>query len=107
MSPLSFNRRASYNADIDDKPNVEMIDSLDPEAASVLNEKIVSDGNVDYSGFAQKTDPREIKLVRKLDIYIMASSFLPCYLGISADFLDLPLVNVLAQLPRQKCYCPR
>ncbi|WOO79139.1 putative transporter [Vanrija pseudolonga] len=27
----------------------------------------------DYSGFTQKTDPREIKLVRKLDIYIMTS----------------------------------
>lgn len=27
----------------------------------------------DYSGFTQKTDPKEIKLVRKMDIYIMLS----------------------------------
>lgn len=26
---------------------------------------------VDYSGFTQKTDPVEIKLVRKLDMFIM------------------------------------
>jgi hypothetical protein len=32
------------------------------------------DKNVDYSGFAQKTDPAEIKLVRKLDLHIMVSS---------------------------------
>lgn len=29
--------------------------------------------NVDYSGFTQKTDPVEIKLVRKLDLFIMVS----------------------------------
>jgi hypothetical protein len=32
------------------------------------------DQKLDYSGFAQKSDPKEIKLVRKLDIYIMVSS---------------------------------
>jgi hypothetical protein len=30
----------------------------------------------DYSGFEQKTDPKEIKLVRKLDMYIMVSILL-------------------------------
>lgn len=39
----------------------------------------------DYSGFTQKTDPKEIKLVRKLDRYIMvrtdtrAASLRACY----------------------------
>lgn len=27
----------------------------------------------DYSGFSQKTDPAEIRLVRKMDVYIMLS----------------------------------
>ena len=30
-------------------------------------------GKADYSGFAQKSDPAEIKLVRKMDIRIMLS----------------------------------
>jgi hypothetical protein len=30
-------------------------------------------GKADYSGFSQKSDPREIKLVRKMDIRIMLS----------------------------------
>ena len=30
-----------------------------------------SDGPVDYTGVAKKTDPEEIKLVRKLDYRIM------------------------------------
>jgi len=42
----------------------------DPE----IDEKAVAkDPNADYSGFTQKTDPVEIKLVRKLDMYIMVS----------------------------------
>lgn len=31
------------------------------------------DPRADYSGFVQKTDPKEIKLVRKLDMFIMVS----------------------------------
>lgn len=33
-----------------------------------------SSADVDYTGVAKKTDPEEIKLVRKLDYMIMASS---------------------------------
>lgn len=33
-----------------------------------------SSANVDYAGAAKKTDPEEIKLVRKLDYMIMVSS---------------------------------
>ncbi len=36
-------------------------------------EALTSDAKADYSGFAQKTDPAEIKLVRKLDVRIMLS----------------------------------
>lgn len=52
---------------------------LDSEKASnevvedVRYETGVAPGKVDYSGVAAKTDPREIKLVRKLDRYIMVS----------------------------------
>lgn len=31
------------------------------------------EGELDYSGFAKKTDPEEIRLVRKMDMYIMIS----------------------------------
>ena len=36
--------------------------------------------NVDYSGASKKTDPAEIKLVRKLDMWIMPmSASISCY----------------------------
>lgn len=49
----------------EDKPNADHL-----ETASIAEEKAVN-ANADYSGFTQKTDPKEIKLVRKLDAYIM------------------------------------
>lgn len=51
----------------EEKPNTDHL-----ESASVHDEKEVAK-NADYSGFTQKTDPKEIKLVRKLDLYIMTS----------------------------------
>lgn len=38
-------------------------------------------GKYDYSGFATKTDPVEIKLVRKMDIYIMISLWSMYWVG--------------------------
>lgn len=49
----------------EEKPNTDHL-----ETASIEEEKQVN-ANADYSGFTQKTDPKEIKLVRKLDMYIM------------------------------------
>jgi len=43
------------------------------EDNEVDEKQVVKDPNADYSGFTQKTDPVEIKLVRKLDLYIMVS----------------------------------
>jgi hypothetical protein len=37
------------------------------------DEDIKATTKADYSGFTRKTDPKEIKLVRKLDRYIMLS----------------------------------
>ena len=48
-----------------DDSRLETVNELDPEA--------LKNGKVDYSGFAKKSDPREIALVRKLDIRIMGS----------------------------------
>jgi hypothetical protein len=50
----------------EEKPNTDHLEtaSVDEKAANT---------NADYSGFTQKTDPKEIKLVRKLDMYIMVS----------------------------------
>ena len=59
----------------------------------------------DYSGATKKTDPAEIKLVRKLDLWIMVS----CATRTSSatDRLHSPLAadivaDVLAQLPRSE-----
>lgn len=44
---------------------------------SVLDKKPVHDEQRDYTGTAKKTDPKEIRLVRKLDWWIMVSFPLP------------------------------
>lgn len=73
MAALYNNRRDSAEQ-IEDKPNVDMIErALDPEAVSINEKEVAANGKVDYSGFAQKSDPLEIKLVKKLDLYIMFS----------------------------------
>ena len=67
---------------------------------------------IDYSGAHEKTDPAEIKLVRKLDLWIMVSttpcsSSSPCEHAVEAMYkshllltpgVAYSLVNVLAQL---------
>lgn len=57
-----------------DKVDLVQLEAAVGDDASINDEKEVEDkSKVDYSGFAQKTDPKEIKLVRKLDMYIMVS----------------------------------
>lgn len=54
----------------EEKPNVDHL-----ETSSIVEEKTRETSLVgDYSGFTQKTDPKEIKLVRKLDLYIMVGT---------------------------------
>jgi len=78
----------------EEKPNTDHL-----ETASIEEQKAVN-SNADYSGFTQKTDPKEIKLVRKLDMYIMVSS---CHSILKPMLtLDLLVGYVLAQLPRPK-----
>lgn len=57
----TFNNRRQ-SGDIEDKAQIDMVETAyDAEAASI-NEKVLPQDKVDYSGFAQKTDPREIKV---------------------------------------------
>ncbi|EKC99691.1 major facilitator superfamily transporter [Trichosporon asahii var. asahii CBS 8904] len=56
---LSYDQRKDSTSKYDDDIDVKVA-----EAGG-------DDPRVDYSGFAQKTDPVEIKLVRKLDLFIM------------------------------------
>jgi hypothetical protein len=58
-----------------DKLDIAQLETVVGDDASLQEEK-KTQGKVDYSGFAQKTDPKEIKLVRKLDRYIMVSIYL-------------------------------
>lgn len=88
----------------------EKIDTRREESPEI--EKSVA--NVDPFGSATKTDPVEIKLVKKLDLYIMVCllavsrrpSYVPLYyciqvsnLGICATYVACPLADVLAELP--------
>lgn len=58
----------------------------------------------DYSGAVAKTNPVEIKLVRKLDTYIMVSDLLFLYFLDHVEMLTRQIIahslaHVLAQLP--------
>jgi hypothetical protein len=68
---------------LEDKATLDHIENPQPvlhDAASGKALRAVGD----YSGFEQKTDPKEIKLVRKLDMYIMVSIIL------QTDFISPP-----------------
>jgi hypothetical protein len=84
---------------------VEKVDVAHVEDAQSIDEKeVLPAGKVDYSGFSQKTDPKEIKLVRKLDLHIMVSAVIEIR-EIGGLTPDLPVGNVLAQLSRSKRHC--
>ena len=64
-------------APTEEKPALEHVETanvLASDELSVVGAKVADSGKTDYSGFAQKTDPKEIKLVRKLDMYIMVGA---------------------------------
>jgi hypothetical protein len=59
-------------------PTIEREENvLHTTTSLVENEKPVHDEERDYTGTAAKTDPEEIRLVRKLDYRIMVRSHLP------------------------------
>lgn len=53
------------------RQSIDKVDNVELGEPEIKAPVADSDAVVDYSGFTQKTDPREIKLVRKLDMYIM------------------------------------
>lgn len=73
----------------EEKPNIDHL-----ETSSIQDEKVKETSQVgDYSGFTQKTDPKEIKLVRKLDLYIMVRPL--------TSFSPWLSVHVLDRLPQR------
>ena len=66
-------------------------------------------GKTDYSGAHEKTDPKEIALVKKLDRWIMVS--LSQHSGMkeiavaNQSYTAYALEHVLAQLPGPQCHC--
>jgi len=73
-----------------EKKDIFTLDVIDPEAAGV-----------DYSGFTQKTDPKEIKLVRKLDMYIMPSLWAMYWLNYLDASTALPPRYSMANSPQR------
>ncbi|KAF2211925.1 hypothetical protein CERZMDRAFT_84892 [Cercospora zeae-maydis SCOH1-5] len=66
----------------------------DPETG----EKLHPIANVDYSGAAAKTDPKEIKLVRKLDLWIMPMLWLMYWLNyLDRNAITLAKLNTLEE----------
>ena len=59
-----------------DKPK-----GVQSEFAMLDNEKAISEEPLDYSGAHEKTDPAEIKLVRKLDMWIMPTLWVMYWLN--------------------------
>jgi len=57
----------------DDKASVEIVERRTPSSLEENEKATVLDPTAGYDGFKQKTDPKEIKLVRKLDRYIVTS----------------------------------
>lgn len=75
-----------------------------PTANKAFKEMETVEPKGDYSGASQKTDPVEIRLVRKLDMRIMVSAF---HLINNIKYIDMDKADfmgyVLSQLPRSKC----
>ncbi|WDK10906.1 major facilitator superfamily transporter [Colletotrichum graminicola] len=61
-------------------PDIEKQQALHQEQSHVLDDEKKPSAAVDYSGAAAKTDPAEIKLVRKLDLWIMPTLWLMYWL---------------------------
>lgn len=83
-SPPAFrDEKAGYSGEKGEKGDVAYL-----ETTEVLDGGEPVKGKADYSGFAQKSDPREIKLVRKMDIRIMLSLWSMYWLNYLSVSLD-------------------
>lgn len=67
MSTLPYEQNsATDKADLDRKVDIDHKEDVDVEVRASDDR-----AGADYSGFTPKSDPEEIRLVRKLDCYIM------------------------------------
>lgn len=86
MAPLVDSKAPTTGLAAQEAPpaiSAEKHEALHREHEDVLADEKASRHMGDYSGAVAKTDPAEIKLVRKLDLWIMVSALfcLPLALG--------------------------
>lgn len=75
------------------------------EKEDIVAEKPGALENADFTGAAAKTDPAEIKLVRKIDWRLMVSTRHLLSNGKSNHSSANVVYYVLPQLRRSKCHC--
>ena len=88
--------RKSYDAGKEYGTDVKVRDA-DVESADPKGEQT----GLDYSGFKGKTDPAEIKLVRKMDIYIMLSLWSMYWLNVSVLAMEAQPCRLRRRLRRR------
>ena len=91
---------------IERKPETSFVEmTADPmEKGGVLGEE------ADYSGAVKKTDPEEIRLVRKLDYRIMPTLWAMYFLNyvrspLLVEYFEKPLANLQTFTAGSKCNC--
>lgn len=101
--PTQYNKN---NNNMDARHSLDKRDK-DPGALDEVEEVLKTAPQArDYSGAHEKTDPREIALVRKLDWWIMPILWLMYWLNYLVGFsIKYPFVN--ADLPGPKCHRSR
>lgn len=84
--------------------DIEKQQVLHKEHSHVVDDDKTIAPAVDYSGATAKTDPEEIKLVKKLDLWVMVSQIVPKHINLksnksTADSLADVLAEVNQPLP--------
>jgi hypothetical protein len=87
-------------APVDSKPEVFM---LEQQQTNDLQKPVLIVEKQDYSGAHEKTDPREIALVKKLDRYIMVRFRQQLILLAKLTSIAHALEHVLAELSGSQC----
>jgi hypothetical protein len=87
------------NETVSEKPS-----EIQVEHAAIENHKLEDGG--DYSGAVAKTDPKEIALVKKLDLRIMGILWAMYFLVGSIRRSCTIDALTPSELPRPQCHCP-
>lgn len=91
-------------ASIERKPDDKFIERTLTD--TITKEGILGDPEADYSGAVKKTDPEEIRLVRKLDYRIMPTLWAMYFLNyvIAPERHSLSALKLMPAA-RSKCHC--